>query len=344
MKMQSKHILLYLIVCTLGLACSSRKLKKEFYNFNKPLEFNAAIFIEADSTDGPLSGKFGDIVIQDLNSGKKFYLNSDTYYDGHPVLSTDRKGVFFFSKRTGSDFSRKIAGLSWPSGIYYLSLIDGSIRQLPISDSSEGLPPPTCMATMPNDSALVICTVSGIITYSMKSAKFQNFVAKPADLGLSEKVGVTADGKYFYVNYDVPTNIAHREKTYVTRLGDTTNILSFIDYTWRYAKVIGYNGKKGEFYLAYYPFDSTYKDLNRELYKYNVRTKKATLLLRFNDITKEMMLPQFMPNEDFVYGYIRKQPPEFGLQLFCCNLKSKTINYYTFDDKIITTDYSFFWK
>ena len=68
MKMQSKHILLYLIVCTLGLACSSRKLKKEFYNFNKPLEFNAAIFMRRTLQMAPFSGKFGDIVIQDLNS------------------------------------------------------------------------------------------------------------------------------------------------------------------------------------------------------------------------------------------------------------------------------------
>ncbi len=343
MKYKYLTVTFLLFVFITSLSCQN-KYERTFYNFKKALDFNAAIFIEADSTDGPSAGNFGDIVIQNLNSRKKFYLNSDTYYDGNPILSSDRKGIYFFSKRTGSTFSRKIAGLSWPSGIYYLSLLDKSIRQLPISDSSEGLPPPTCMATMPNDTALVICTVTGILTYSMKSAKFQNFNAKPADYDLGDEVGITSDAKYFYVNYSVPFDVPHREKAYVTRLGDTTNILSFIDYTWRYAKVIGYNQKKDEFYLAYYPFDTTYKDLNREIYKFNVRTKKTTLLFRFDDITKEMMLPKFMPNEELVYGYIRKQPPEFGLQLFCCNLKSKTINYYPFDDKIRTTDYSFFWK
>jgi len=78
------------------------------------------VFIESRSpAHGIFSGNFGEVVLMDINSGKKYYLPDDHYYfNSNPIISYDGNYVTFLSNRIGSSSELRIKGVGGPHEIY----------------------------------------------------------------------------------------------------------------------------------------------------------------------------------------------------------------------------------
>ncbi len=322
-----------------------RELNRTYYNFHKSLDFNSVLFIESGSSDGAFAGDFGDIVIMDLGNGKKYYLNSDSDFDYNPVLSSDRKGVFFYSKRTGDGFAQKMAGAGGPSELCYLSLIDRSIKILPVLSNrsdfkSFGII--NCLTSVPSDTVIIFGSSREVRIYSMKDKTVKRYWAKPKDMDFAIKVGVTPDSKYFYMNYY--KKAALKVKSFITELCDTTNLLSFENYDYKDIHTIGYNSASGVFYLKYVRTDSLYHDLPLEVYKFFPTSRKLELLYRLDKDIEKGFIPEFMQDDTTIIGGIVKKTKISSRIVVVYDRVNGVMKKFDEDNTMSNTSFSYFWK
>jgi Tol biopolymer transport system component len=97
-------------------SCSNQKSSEQSKNiFNS----NTLIsYVEAKTEKGNLSGEFGDIVILDYESGHKYKISDDDFYDSKPSLSPDKKQILFFTNRDRSSFQLKMNSAGYPFQLY----------------------------------------------------------------------------------------------------------------------------------------------------------------------------------------------------------------------------------
>ena len=321
------------------------EIHRTYYNFKRPLNFNAAIFIEARAKPGYFSDHTGDIVILNLENGQKYYLNSDGYDDDYPVLSSDRERIYFRSKRTYDDLQRRIEGIPRNSVLFALSLRDRSVTALPVNTTAEGYTGfglITGMTTVPGDTAIIFCSSDELRIYSMKDKTVHRFHGKPDDMEFAWNMGVTPDSKFLYVNFNQKGH--YNYKTYISMLSDSTNLLSFENYTHKDIQVIGYNKNCGAFYLKYRTTDSAYKDLPTEIYKFYPADKRLELFHRFDKEFDRGFFPTFMPNDTIIVGTAWAKTSELSLVSKIYHLPTGEIHTIKDNSNLRHTSYSYFWK
>lgn len=117
--MEKFSYILLLFVIALN-SCSNQKSSEQTKNiFNS----NTLIsYVEARTEKGNLSGEFGDIVILDYESGQKYKISDDEFYDSKPSLSPDNKQILFFTNRDRSSFQLKMNSAGFPFQLYVFSV------------------------------------------------------------------------------------------------------------------------------------------------------------------------------------------------------------------------------
>ena len=323
------------------------EIGRTYYNFKKPLDFDAAIFIEARTSDGMNAGDYGDIALMNLRSGEKYYLNNDRYFDDCPILSFDRERVFFYSKRGGDDLSRIINGVGGGSDLYSISLIDLSIRTYYVNYSESGeknFGGISCLAPMAGDTAVVYFSYGKLYIYSFKYKTIKKFWVQSEDFDMGYNIGVTPDNKYFFINYSNPMNVPHRDKTFISRLSDTTNLLSFQNYDYKQIHTIGYDTKNEAFYLEYFQLDSLYRSLPIEIYKYFPLEKRVELLYTLNKELERNFVPISMPNDSAVFGLIDGKQISYNYILVSYNPLKGIMRTYDENSPLRASSYSFYYK
>lgn len=117
------RIIFILLISVLLYSCN--KVKTQTYN--SPLK-NCLLYIEDISgTEGVSAGKFGDIVIFNLDTKKKEILTDDYYYDASPTYSRYGHKIVFESKR---ETQTMLSGLANPSRLFSIDLKTGKISNL----------------------------------------------------------------------------------------------------------------------------------------------------------------------------------------------------------------------
>jgi Tol biopolymer transport system component len=73
--------------------------------------------------DGPTAGQGGDIVVVDIETGKKFYATNDYYINTNPQWSPDGRSVIYITNREGnSRWSRNFLGGEYRNKLYLFNL------------------------------------------------------------------------------------------------------------------------------------------------------------------------------------------------------------------------------
>ncbi len=73
---------------------------------------NRIVYVAAKGIEGTKGGRFGDIVVQDMDSRQRFSVTSDDYYDDFPHWSPDGMKIVFVSARETADRQRTLLGVS----------------------------------------------------------------------------------------------------------------------------------------------------------------------------------------------------------------------------------------
>ncbi len=113
---KSKVIILNILILSLvsNTHCQLRKSDPDVLHAK-----HRAVYVEArNEKDGLQSGEFGDVVVIDLDTQKKYYVTNDLFYDLQPTWSIDGKKITFLSNRPKNELDRIIIGINGPYGIY----------------------------------------------------------------------------------------------------------------------------------------------------------------------------------------------------------------------------------
>lgn len=107
--------LIALFLCISSICCHSKESYESVLDSD-----DIVVFIESRSpAHGIRSGNFGEVVLMDINTGKKYYLPDDDYYfNRNPIISYDGNYVAFLSNRVGSRSELRIKGVGGPHEIY----------------------------------------------------------------------------------------------------------------------------------------------------------------------------------------------------------------------------------
>jgi hypothetical protein len=91
----------------------------EVTDWQEALKGNVAVYVEAHNKDEYFGeGDFGDIVLFNIDSRKKFYITRDSFVDEQPALSPDRSHVIFSTARIGNPAVLKVRGLGGPRELF----------------------------------------------------------------------------------------------------------------------------------------------------------------------------------------------------------------------------------
>jgi WD40 repeat protein len=98
-------------------------------------------YVEANSDQGNSAGNFGDIVIHDLQSAKRFFVTHDSFFDSEPIWSPDGRRLAFLSNRKGESRLLDIRGCGGPHDICVFDLDQEklSILDIHLFGSSTGV-------------------------------------------------------------------------------------------------------------------------------------------------------------------------------------------------------------
>jgi hypothetical protein len=124
-RINTNYNLLIILIALILIGC---KNKMEYYK--KSQIKNMLLFVEDPDGKGGLADfTFGDFMLYDLKTQKKYRLTEDIYYDTHGTYVPDRHSIIFESKREKGQY---LAGLSQKSTLYEYDLKSQITKKLNI--------------------------------------------------------------------------------------------------------------------------------------------------------------------------------------------------------------------
>ncbi|MGD8782615.1 MAG: hypothetical protein PVH88_27120 [Ignavibacteria bacterium] len=112
-----KELVIILILFSPLLSC-----KKDRQGINLDSNDSKIIYIEANSEKGIGSGSFGEIVIMELNSKKKYFLTNNSSYEKEPIWGPNESIIIFLTNRMNNQESSNFKGISGPYSIFSYDL------------------------------------------------------------------------------------------------------------------------------------------------------------------------------------------------------------------------------
>ena len=107
------------IALILLLSLSCRPTGQSHYSEGEVLGARVKVaFVEARTPHGIFAGEYGDIVMMDIQSQKKYYVTDDTYFDSSPAISPDGSKLIFTSIRSSDKRMLRELGLAGPLRLY----------------------------------------------------------------------------------------------------------------------------------------------------------------------------------------------------------------------------------
>jgi hypothetical protein len=116
-----KIILILTLILFLIVSCNKK--------FDEIIEIDGKLLLveDLDGEGGILDGDFGDIVVFDIDSVKRYEITDDDYYDRYPTYSKTMNSIVFEAKKIGV---HSITGLTSDSNIFSLNLKTKVIEQI----------------------------------------------------------------------------------------------------------------------------------------------------------------------------------------------------------------------
>ncbi len=198
----------YLIVCLLcSFDCRNSGEKRnliEVPDWQEAVSGNVAVYVEAHNKNEYFGeGDFGDIVLFNIDTRKKFYITRDSYIDEQPALSPDRNYVIFSTARIGNPLVLKVRGLGGPRELFKY---DFRTNKLSWFAKSFQMKYPKDMHRFENicwspDTKVIFYSSFGkVFRFSLEEGVLQTFL-NFRENNIVFRISLTHDGSKLAVNY-----------------------------------------------------------------------------------------------------------------------------------------------